>query len=230
MKNFILLFLVFNVTHISFSQETNMSYYFNYMTTSNDKDYSINFIGKTIFITNQNDATYNLLIRANGIINEATITDYKNKLIIKFDLNFNFEKIEDLNKLSNSKLYTVVEFSKSRIYKDFVEDFEFEKDTINSNTIVHLTQFKNKKRKKIINENFYFFGNNNNVETSNKNSIKNYISNRYNLKFNDNENIEKILHLHDGKIARETNIVAINFIDFKFDFKIDKIYPKTYNF
>ena len=80
-----------------------------------------------------------------------TNQSYKNKQLIRFDLDFKYSKIEDLNKLINSRLYTnVTTKSNYRKYKDFVEEMRYENDTIDNQVIVHLIGYKNKKKKKII--------------------------------------------------------------------------------
>jgi len=203
-----------------------MNYYFNQVTESNYKNYGTNFNGSIISFQNQNDSTYILQIRNNGSKRDAEITDYKNKLRIRFDVNFKYKNIEDLNKLSNSKLYTVVEFIKGKQFKEFREEFEFENDTVSNKKIVHLTQFKNKTSKKKINEHYYFFRKNKNLTNTNKRSVKNYLTDKYKLVFNDEENLEKVLHLHEGKISTETEILYVMTVDFDFNFKIDEVYPK----
>ena len=82
--------------------------------------------------------------------NEATLFIEKEKPeIIKFDLNFNYSELDDLNELNNSKLYTdIIRKNKQTRSKDFVEEMRFENDTIDNQVIVHLKQFKNNKKKK----------------------------------------------------------------------------------
>lgn len=203
-----------------------MSYYFNHVTKTAYKNYGTNFDGSVISFTNQNDSTYILQIRSNTNKSEAEIIDYKNKLRITFDANFVYKNVEDLNKLSNTKLYTAVEFSKGKRFKNFREEFEFENDTVSNKKIVHLTQFKNKTSKKIINEHYYFFGKNKNVINTNKKALKKYLTDKYKVAFEEDENLERILHLHDGKIVTDTEILHIMNIDFNFNFKIDEVYPK----
>lgn len=210
----------------SFSQEKKLSYYFDFYSVQKTKDYRTGFKGKIITFLNTKDSTYNLNITEENNIKKAILFDTKNKRTVKFDVDFNFEKIEDLNKLSNSKLYTVVEYVYPKKYKKYVEDSEFEKDTITNKTIVHLTRYKNKKKKKIINEHYYFYGSNDNLNAYKNNSLKKYMLKKHKLKFTDNENVEKILCIEDGKIASENIYVENKNVDFNFAFPIDDVYPK----
>ncbi|WP_191860140.1 hypothetical protein [Hanstruepera ponticola] len=222
-----LLVLVFVTSNLTFSQDNlKRSYYFDVVTISNTKNYSNGFMGKTILFQNQKDSTYSLYMRINNSMREVRLSDRKEKNSISFDMNFEYKSVEDLNKLNNSKLYTVVNYGKSKNYKNYVEEFEFETDSINHKTIIHLTSFKNSKRKKIISEHYYFFGLNDNYDINSPNSIKNYVSETYNLKIADHKHLEKIIHLEDGKISYESNNIIIDLIDFNFEFKIDEVYPK----
>ncbi len=206
-----------------------MSYYFNQVIKNNYKDYGIKFNGSTINFRNQKDSTYLLQISINGSKKEATISDLKNRLLIKFDVDFDYKNISDLHKLSNSKLYTKVGYGKIKHFKNTREEFEFVNDTVTNKKIIHLTQFKNKTSKKIVNEHYYFFGKNQNLTNTSKKSLKHYLANKYNIIFENDENLEKILHLKDGKISSETEILYIEETDFNFTFKIDEVFPKHTN-
>ena len=211
----------------AFSQRDKKSYYFNYSSISEYKNYPTQFNGKLINFRNTKDSTYYLQIGINGSKKEAIITDYKNKLIIKFDVNFEYQNSDDLKKLSNSKLYTVVHFEKNKQYKKAVEEIEYEKDSITNNTIVHITRFANNKRKKIIGEHYYFFGNIENSGSIHKKSIKNYIIDKYNIVLKENENLTKILSLKEGKIESESIFLDIKSEDINFEFPIDDVFPKV---
>ena len=226
MIRILFLVLTFLVTNLTFSQDLNRNYYFDFITITDTKDYTNGFNGKNIHFINQKDSTYSLYMRLNNSYKEVTLNDKERKQSIKFDIDFEYKSVEDLNKLSNSKLYTVVNYSKRKKHKNYVEDFEFERDSISNITIVHLTSYKNKKRKKIINEHYYFFGLNDNYDLDKPNSIKNYVLEKYNLKIADNKHLDKTIHLKNGKISRETNNIYTKLIDFNFEFKIDEVYPK----
>ncbi|MBC7525586.1 MAG: hypothetical protein H7239_14270 [Flavobacterium sp.] len=175
---------------------------------------------------NTKDSTYSLLIKMNDNVKGATLDDHKKKRVINFDVNFDYNKVEDLNKLNNSKLYTVIIYENQKKYKNFVEVFEYEKDTINNQILVHLTQFKNSKKKKIINEHYYYFSNKDNIESLYKNNVKDYLLKKYNLFEIKNFNLEKIVCVIDGKINSETVYLESKKIDFNFIFKIDELFPK----
>ncbi|GAA3784751.1 hypothetical protein GCM10022271_16500 [Corallibacter vietnamensis] len=228
MTRILLIVLAFLAINSSYSQDLERNYHFDLVTISNVKDYSHGFMGKVIDFINQKDSTYNLFIKVNGLNNEATLNDRKKKQIIKFDVDedFDYKTIDDLNKLSNSKLFTVVVHSKHKSYKNSTEDFEYELDSINNKTIVHLTRFKNKKRKKIISEHYHFLSVNNIYDGTSSSNYKNYILENHSLRIADNQELEKILHLKDGKIWLETQYISKKIVDFNFKFKIDEVYPK----
>ncbi|WP_418509553.1 hypothetical protein [Corallibacter sp.] len=228
MTRILLIVLAFLAINSSYSQDLERNYHFDLVTISNVKDYSHGFMGKVIDFINQKDSTYNLFIKVNGLNNEATLNDRKKKQIIKFDVDedFDYKTIDDLNKLSNSKLFTVVVHSKHKSYKNSTEDFEYELDSINNKTIVHLTRFKNKKRKKIISEHYHFLSVNNIYDGTSSSNFKNYILENHSLRIADNQELEKILHLKDGKIWLETQYISKKIVDFDFKFKIDEVYPK----
>ncbi|WP_395044857.1 hypothetical protein [Flavobacterium sp.] len=201
-----------------------MSYNFNYYSVYNYKNYGFKVDTKMIQITNEKDSTYSLHLDYNT--KEAILKDTKNKLLVKFKIDFNFEKIEDLEKLTNSRLFKNSRYVSGRKFKNFVQDFEFGNDTINHKTIVHLTSYKNKKRKKIINEHFYYFGNeNNNIYDLHEKSIKKYLINKYDLEDIKDLNIEKILCLKDGKIESQMIFSEIKKVNYNFKFKIDEEFP-----
>jgi hypothetical protein len=226
MKYFVILFL-FLLSNNTFSQQNRKSYYFNYSSVSEYKIYQNQFNGKLIDFRNTKDSTYYLQIAINGSKKEAIIADYKNKLIIKFDVNFEYQNSNDLKKLSNSKLYTVVNFGKNIKYKKAVEFIEYEKDSITNKTIVHITRFANKKRKKIISELYCFFENMENVSSNHKKSIKNYLIDKHNIILKESENLTKVLCLKEGKIESESHFLEIKSEDVNFEFSIDNVFPKV---
>ncbi|QBZ99002.1 hypothetical protein GS03_02514 [Flavobacterium sangjuense] len=190
------------------------------MTIEHRNDYKNNFEGKFIFLSNSNDSTYLMTIKIGKSLKDATISDHKKNWLIKFDMDFEYQHLEDLNNLTNSKLYTGVSSVSRKSYKNAVEDFKFERDTINNETIVHLKRYKNSKRKKIISDHYYFFGKKSNVYDTKKNSIKNYLNAKYNLDLSA-FNLEKAYHLEDGKLAIKSEEIYNESIDFNFNFKID---------
>ncbi|MCF6130243.1 hypothetical protein L1S35_11210 [Flavobacterium sp. AS60] len=219
------LFIFFLISNISSSQDK-FSYYFDSMTVQQISDYKNNFDDEFIFLRNSKDSTYSLTVRIGKIKKEASLIDDKKKWLVRFDIDFDYQQLEDLNKLTNNMLYTNFRpRRRGKVYKNFVEDFKFEKDTINNETIVHLKRFKNKKKKKIIWDHYYFFGKRNNVYDTKKNSIKNYLNAKYNLDLN-TFNLEKVYHLEDGKLAIKTEEIKQESIDFNFSFKTDAVFPQ----
>ena len=161
MKKIFLLFLFFTIC--SFSQEKEYNYHFDYFTKLNVKIYSDNRDFDTYIFKNSKDSTYSLELRYSKTDTIASIHDYKANQMIKFDVDFKFDKISDLEKLKISKLYKRVYFNKIKS-KKFHEEMEYEHDTINNQIIVHITQFKNNKKKKIINEHYCYFAENDNIK------------------------------------------------------------------
>lgn len=196
------------------------------MTVEQICDYKNNFDDKFIFLRNSKDSTYILTVRIGKIKNEASLSDDRKKWLVRFDIDSDYQQIEDLNKVTNNMFYTDVQPKrKSKVYKNFVEDYKFEKDTINNETIVHLKRYKNCKRKKTIFDHYYFFGKKSKLYNTEKNSIKNYLITKYNLDLSA-FNLEKIYHLEDGKLAVKTEEINKDSIDFNFNFKIAAVFPK----
>jgi hypothetical protein len=157
----------------------------------------------------------------------ASLSDHKKSFIINFNVDFKYNNVEDLKKLNNIRLYRYVGFTKGKRYKKYIEDFEYEIDSINNQTLVHLTQYKNSKRKKIINEHYYYFSNKDNIKSIEKNNMKDYLLNKYNLLEIKNQNLEKTICVVDGKKQSENEILKITKIDYTFSFTPDQIFPKN---
>ncbi|RTY86779.1 hypothetical protein [Flavobacterium sp. GT3R68] len=208
-----------------FAQDHKMNYYFNKVTVSNFINYEYDTKVKYIHFINEKDTTYSLVVALQENSKTATLYDFENKFLVNFNANFNYEKVEDLNKLNHVILRNNVFWGRKKRSKKFVEDREYEKDSVTNQTIVHVTQYKNSKRKKIINEHYYIFEKNDKINNNGKNSIKNYLSNKYKINFSEDDNLKKIIHLKGAKNAGETEIVTIDAADFNFTFKIDDAIP-----
>ena len=137
-KSFVYIILLFCVT-VFVQDNEQRSYKFDTYKLQNIKDYKNNIFNESHFFSNSKDSTYVLELRY-GKENEALLfINDKNKQLIRFELDFKYSKIEDLNKLISSKLYTnVIRKSNYRKYKDFVEEMKYENDTIDNQIIVHL--------------------------------------------------------------------------------------------
>jgi hypothetical protein len=203
------------------------SYKFDTYKLSKVKNYRISTDVETHSFSNSNDSTYVLELRY-GKKNEALLfINDKNKQLIRFDLDFKYSKIEDLNKLINSRLYTnVTTKSNYRKYKDFVEEMRYENDTIDNQVIVHLIGYKNKKKKKIIYNHYYFLSNKKKDTLINKPTIIDYLSKKYQLLLAEDLKIYRIMHLEKSKLSKDTYFLKNEKIDFLFNFKIDEVNPK----
>ncbi|HQW69631.1 MAG TPA: hypothetical protein PLH25_08185 [Flavobacterium sp.] len=227
-KSFVYIILLFCVTVFAQDNEQR-SYKFDTYKLQNIKDYKNNIFNESHFFSNSKDSTYVLELRY-GKENEALLfINDKNKQLIRFELDFKYSKIEDLNKLISSKLYTnVIRKSNYRKYKDFVEEMKYENDTIDNQIIVHLIQYKNKKKKKTINNHYYFFSNKNIELKNSKSRIIDYLSTKYQLLLAEDLKIDRIMHLEEGKLSKDTYFLKNEKIDFLFNFKINEVNPKSY--
>ncbi|MFT7350784.1 MAG: hypothetical protein ACI9XR_000500 [Flavobacterium sp.] len=219
-------FLIFNLS--CFAQKKQMSYFFDYYSKRKINQYETGTKGEIVYFSNKQDSTYNLSISITNTKNEAVLIDKKKDIIVKFDVNLGFINNDtvDLTKLTNSKLYTIVIFGPSKKYKKMVQDFEYEKNTITNKSIFHLTRFKNNKRNKIISEHYYFFEKDINNSALIKNSVKEYIAEKYKIKFDSDDNLKRILHLKNGELANETEFLETKNINYNFIFEIDEEFPK----
>lgn len=221
-KVFVILFFFFNA--IAFSQEK-MSYYFDSCKELNLNRYDIKLNSKVIYFSNSKDSTYSMSLFQKKDSVYANLYNFKKKILINFSVDFKYNNVEDLKKLKKSRLYQYVTYIREKKNKKYIEDFEYEIDSINKETLVHITQHKNNKRKKIINEHYYYFSNNENIKKFYKDNMKDYLVNKYNLIYIKNQNLEKIICVIDGKKQSETEILKITKIDYTFSFTPDQVYP-----
>ncbi len=158
MKKVFLLFLFFTIC--SFSQKNEYNFHFDCFMKVNSKIHGDKINNDSFLFKNSKDSTYILELRYSKTDTIAQIFDSKVRDLIKFDIDFKFENISDLDKLKDPVLYkTVIPGSNIKNHKNFYEEMEYENDTINNQILVHITQYKNNKKRKIINENYYH-GNN----------------------------------------------------------------------
>ena len=222
----VLLFALVNL--FCFGQKKQMSYFFDYYSKRNINNYETGKKGEVLYFSNRNDSTYSLSIELTNSDNKAIIIDKKKKITVHFDVTMGFINNDSVNlsKLKNSKLYTTVIFGSSRRHKKFVQDFEYGIDSITNKSIFHLTRFNNKKRKKIISEHYYFFEKDLNNMALIKNSVKEYIIDKFKVNIKEEDNLKRILHLKKGEIASETNFIETKNINYNFIFEIDEEFPK----
>lgn len=203
-----------------------MSYRFTSINTIHIKDYGHDNELKRIEFTNDQDSTYNLAISIYENSKTAMLMDYKKKVMVGFQIDFDFQKIEDLNKLKNPILFTSVKSTREKKYKNSVEEVEVQIDSVDAQkTIVHTTKYKNDQKKKIVYESYLFFGNNAKLNNPKNDSPKNYLIQKHHLYQIKNQYLEKLLILYKGKIDKQIDFLDISKTDFKFDFKIEETMP-----
>lgn len=221
MKNIFLLFLLFSI--FSFSQKKDYNFHFDYFSKVSIKVYGDGINEDTYVFKNSKDSTYSLELRYSKTDTIAQIYIKNIKDIIKFKVDFIYEKISDLDKLKDPILYaTVIPAFNSKKYKNFHEEMEYEIDSINNQVLVHITQYKNKKKKKIINEHYYYFSKKDNIEPVEIPIFKNNLISKYKLDILENYNFEKKLCLVDGKLSSEFTIQKIEKISSNLNFTVIK--------
>jgi len=211
---------------LSVAQKESMSYQFTSVNTMHIKNYERNLDVKRIEFTNNQDSTYNLSINIYENSKTAMLMDYKKKVMIGFQINFDYQQIEDLNKLKNPILFTSVKSTKDKEYKNAVEEVEAQIDSAdNQKTIVHTIKYKNDQKKKIVYESYSFFDNNAKLNNDRNVQFKNYLVDQYHLNQIKNQYLEKILILYKGKIDKQIDFLDFSKTDFKFEFKIEETMP-----
>jgi hypothetical protein len=205
-------FIFFLNTFFCFSQENEKrSYSFNTFTSSiityyGSKIYRNNYV----FVKNEKDENYYLSI--NNDLMTATLNDFTLNKIFHFKLKKRVEKIVDLKQLDTafynpkSKLHCNCN-SSEKSEKPIVEEIEYERDTINKKFIVHRMTYKNNKKKKIIHEDYFIFKENTNTANIDKTVSSKFFSDKFNIPFTDNDDLEKIIEIKDGKKMEEYEYV-----------------------
>lgn len=206
-----------------------MSYFFDNMIVTETSLYTEGFSGKTVYLSNSKDSTYSLYVRIGNKDSEATLWDFKKKHYVKFDADFEFKEVADINKLTHATLFPHVSFHKGKRYRNYVEDSEIEVDSASNQVIVHLIQYKNKKRRRVINDHYYIFGIAPHLEMRHTRSTKNYVAEKYGVQFSPNAHLRKVLHLSDGKIHMSTKYLLVKDVNFTYNFTVEKN-QKTHSF
>lgn len=220
MKKVFLLFLLFSIC--SFSQKKDYNLHFDYFLKGSHKIYGDGINEDNYLFKNSKDSTYSLELRYSKTDTIAQIYINNVKDIIKFTIDFKYEKISDLDKLKDPILYATVIPGFPKKYKNFHEEMEYEIDSINNQVLVHITQFKNKKKKKIINEHYYYFSKKDNIKPVEIPTFKNNLISKYKLDILENYNFEKRLFLVDGKLSSEFAIQKIEKISSNLNFTVIK--------
>jgi len=220
MKKIFLLFLLVSIC--SFSQKKEYNFHFDYFSKVSSKIYGDGISEDCYFFKNSKDSTYSLQLRYSKTDTIAQIYIKGIKDIIKFTIDFKYEKISDLDKLKNPILYETVIPDSPKKYKNFHEEMEYEIDSINDQVLVHITQYKNKKKNKIIKEHYYYFSKKDNIEPIEIPIFKNNLISKYKLDILVNYNFEKQLCLVDGKLSSEFIIQKIEKIRSDLNFTVIK--------
>jgi hypothetical protein len=217
--NKLLVLLLFPM--LLFSQQKERKYHFDYFEKVNIKVHVYEENHDSYFFKNSKDTTYYLELRYAKYDTIAKIFDSSTKECIVFDLNFIFKDINDLKKLSNPSIDNNVSFVKRNEKKiKYIENIEYEHDTINKQYIIHKIQRKDNKKKTIINEHYFIFSKKQHINTISDSKFKDYLIKNYQLELPEDYHYEKTLCLIDGKISTQYLISKIEKIDFDLSFKI----------
>lgn len=217
--NKLLIFLLFPI--LLFSQQDERKYHFDYFEKVNFRIHPYNENQDSYFFKNSKDSTYHLELRYAKYDTIAKMYDNTIKENVIFDLNFIYKNINDLKKLSNPSIdKSITSVLKNKKAIKYIEDFEFEHDTINKQFIIHKIQRKDNKKKTIINEHYFFFSKNKNICPINNSKIKEHFIKNYKLEIPEDYHYEKTLCLIDGKINTQDQIIKIEKIDFDLSFII----------
>lgn len=221
----VLIVLLFCFLNSVNSQTVERNYHFDNYKIISYKNFRYKYDYKYFSFKNSKDSTYNLEIgySDNNKRKSCFLRDWERKELIRFDIDFVFMNKDDLAKLKNPAFVKIP--SKTSNYSVFnkrYEKIEFEKDSINNKTIVHLIRFKDGSLKKILHDEYYFFGINKEINSKDLYSMKNYFNNSYNIGIPQDEDLEKILRLKDGKIESQTDYIKIVNIDYNPNLKIEK--------
>lgn len=202
-----------------FSQQNERKYHFDFYEKVNIRIHIYNENRDTYFFKNSKDTTYYLELRYSKYDTIAKIIDNSTNENIVFDLNFIYKNINDLKKLSNPRIdnSVIIPHAKNKKFK-YIEDFEYEHDTINKQYIIHKIQHKENKKKTIINEHYFIFSKKNQINTISDSKFKDYLIKNYKLEIPEDYYHEKTICLIDGKVNSEYLIYKIEQIDFDLSF------------
>jgi hypothetical protein len=152
----IVFFIFFILCFNSYSQKMEeLNYSFDYFTIYSFKENLSDTLNNTkeIYFSNSKDSSYILFVTTSkDTISRAILTDYKNKRKLFYKDHIYPNKINDI-KLFNSATYVKYDLDHCIKAKNSVYTIEY--SSIDNKNLIKITRFKNKRRKKIINESFF---------------------------------------------------------------------------
>jgi len=156
MKNYLLYLALLFVSLLSFGQELEEQYKFDYSSLYTQKNGSGELILKKYVIGNSNDDSYfiYLILTSTDTIFDMALIDTKNNRHYQFD----FERI-DLNSVKIfgdlTKKYVLHKSPNSQL-RDGIRSYHIKHKTIEDTDVITAKIFKNKERKKIVAEYHYY--------------------------------------------------------------------------
>ena len=216
------LLVLFALISLKGSSQEKLNYSFDTFTS-----YLETFYGKNnqrynyISLRNSKDNSYYLTINNN--MSSGDLFDNKNDKHYCFKLKNRIEKVSDLKQLDTAASYATNKFKifdaeLRKEYKDVVEEIEFERDTVKKTFIVHRINFKNNKKKKILDEQYYIFKENKDKSNLEKSNLLKFLISKKTIPFIDSDEIEKIIDIEDGKKNSETEYITTKTGDIKVNF------------
>lgn len=206
-----LIHLFYFISILSFSQKKE-NYYFDQVLKQSITDTNVQNNYTQFIFNNSKDNSYSLIINYSNQNNVAYLKDSNIDYLIKFDIDFEYKNSKDLEKLKNPYYFKRIEHSKPN--KNIIEEIKVSKDSIKDEIIVHIKQFKNTKKKKIIDEHYYTFSKKSNLLDYRKNNFKEYLINNKNIVEIKDYNLEKSTYVLDDKIETVYLTLKIEKIDF----------------
>lgn len=196
------------------------NYYFDFVSKISIKNNSTGINEVKYVFSNSNDSTYNLELKYFSKYKIALLNDNNKNTTIEFKLDFDYKSINDLEKLINPN-YNKKEkkLNQGKRFLNYFEEIEYENDSLNNQIIVHITQFKNKKKKDILNDHYYFFSQKKELINFKQSDILNYLIYKKQLELLKGYHFEKSMCLIDGKINSEFETYFIEKIDYNLKLK-----------
>lgn len=218
MNRFFCVFFLF-INFLSFSQKKGISLDFDNISFAKFDNIYTNFHGEKIEIRNSKDSTYKISIIQSDKYKKAELFDLKNNIQVNFDLNFNFKKIEDLNRLKVKESYDISGNKSGN--KDAFTEVTYEKDSINNEIIVRSALYvytnKKKNKKKILKDFYYIFK----TITNQKNYYNYYKSNfinEFKIPLTENDVLVRFINVTGDRINTELNYTETKEVEFNFKF------------
>jgi hypothetical protein len=205
---------------MSFGQSEGISHDFDNISFAKFDNSFTNFHGEKIEIRNSKDSTYSISIIQNEKYRTAELSDLKNNIKVTFDLNFKFNKIEDLNRLKFKSSYAIYgnNFNKER---DTFTEVTYEKDTIENKTTVRSALYvytNRKKNKKKVLKDFYYIFNTIPNQKNYYNYQKSNFINEFKIPLTEDDVLVRFINVTGDKINTELNYTETKEVEFNFKF------------